>query len=114
MAISKEILDEIKLNLEKKRESIFKELGIISADLTATHDSGDHTTIDVAATLEESAIISSSVMEEEEKILYAIEEALIRIDKGTYGVCGCKAEIPEGRLRAMPYADKCMSCASSR
>ena len=111
MAISKDILDEIKLKLEKKREMIFKELGIISADLTSTHDSGDHTTIDIAATLEESAIISSSVMEEEEKILYAIEEALIKIDKGNYGKCSCGVEIPEGRLMAMPYAEKCMKCA---
>lgn len=112
MGLSKEAINEIELKLKKKRDAIFKELGILSADLTTTHDSGDHTTIDIAATLEESAIISSSVMEEEEKILYAIEEALVRINKGSYGKCDCGKEIAEGRLKAMPYAAQCMSCAA--
>jgi len=111
MAISKEILDNIKVKLELKRDEIFKELGIISTDITSTHDSGDHTTIDVAATLEESSTISASVIEAEEKILYSIEEALIKIDKGTYGKCtSCGSLISEGRLQAMPYAKKCMKC----
>ncbi len=114
MAISKEFLEEIKAKLEKKREKIFNELGIISANLATTGESGDHTMVDSAATLEESTIISSSVMEEEKKILYAIEEALIKINKGTYGICSCGAKIREGRLMAMPYADKCIKCASVR
>ena len=112
MAISREILDEITAKLKTKRTEVFRELGIISADITSSHDSGDHTTIDVAATLEESSNISSAVIEAEEKILYAIEDALIKIDKGTFGKCSsCGEDIPEGRLQVMPYADKCMSCA---
>ncbi len=111
MGLSKDAIKEIEAKLLKKRDEIFKELGIISNDLTSTHDSGDHTTIDIAATLEESAIISSSVMEEEEKILYSIEEALVKINKGSYGKCDCGVEIAEGRLKAMPYALKCMDCA---
>ena len=38
------------------------------------------------------------------KILQAIEEALTRIDKGTYGVCrDCGEPIADARLKAIPW-----------
>ena len=43
--------------------------------------------------------------------LKAIEEALSRIDEGTYGNCvDCDEEIPAGRLNAMPFALRCVEC----
>ena len=45
------------------------------------------------------------------KILQAIEEALARIDKGTYGVCrDCGEQIAEPRLHAIPWTRVCTSC----
>jgi len=45
------------------------------------------------------------------KILRAIEEALGRIDRGTYGVCrDCGEPIAEARLRAIPWARVCITC----
>ena len=45
------------------------------------------------------------------KILQAIEEALARIDKGTYGVCrDCGEQIAEPRLHAIPWTRVCISC----
>jgi DnaK suppressor protein len=45
------------------------------------------------------------------KILQAIEEALGRIDKGTYGVCrDCGEPIAEPRLRAIPWTRVCITC----
>ena len=41
----------------------------------------------------------------------AIEAALERIKKGTYGICtGCEQPIPYGRLIVMPEATHCVSC----
>ena len=41
-----------------------------------------------------------------------IRAALNRLDKGTYGVCGrCGEDIPEGRLKALPFALTCTGCA---
>ncbi|MDQ1128843.1 TraR/DksA C4-type zinc finger protein [Microbacterium sp. SORGH_AS_0888] len=35
-----------------------------------------------------------------------------RLAAGSYGVCAvCGAEIPEGRLRALPAATRCVACA---
>ena len=49
--------------------------------------------------------------ENAEHVLAAIDEALARIDAGTYGVCvGCGKQIAEERLDAMPYARKCIDC----
>ena len=40
-----------------------------------------------------------------------VEAALVRIDKGTYGVCGeCGAEIGQDRLTAVPAASRCYDC----
>ena len=45
------------------------------------------------------------------KILQAIEEALLRIDNGTYGVCrDCGEPISEARLNAIPWTRSCITC----
>ena len=45
------------------------------------------------------------------KILQAIEEALHRIDVGTYGVCkDCGEPIAEARLNAIPWTRSCITC----
>jgi RNA polymerase-binding protein DksA len=44
-------------------------------------------------------------------VLAAIDEALKRIDDGTFGTCArCGKPIAEERLEAMPYATKCIDC----
>jgi len=45
------------------------------------------------------------------KILQAIEEALRRIDEGTYGVCrDCGEPIADARLDAIPWTRVCIAC----
>jgi DnaK suppressor protein len=45
------------------------------------------------------------------KILQAIEEALWRLEKGTYGVCrDCGEMIAPARLSAIPWTRVCISC----
>jgi DnaK suppressor protein len=45
--------------------------------------------------------------------LEEIDAALIRMENGSYGVCGsCGAVIPAGRLEARPTARTCIGCAS--
>ena len=44
-------------------------------------------------------------------ILQAIEEALWRIERGTYGVCrDCGGPIAPARLNAIPWTRVCISC----
>ncbi|MBL0370986.1 TraR/DksA family transcriptional regulator [Rhizobium sp. KVB221] len=43
--------------------------------------------------------------------LKAIDAALARLDKGTFGICPrCGGPVSEARLRAVPYAALCEDC----
>ena len=45
------------------------------------------------------------------KILQAIEEALQRMEKGTYGICrDCGDPIAPARLEAIPWTRVCITC----
>jgi len=45
------------------------------------------------------------------KILQAIEEALWRIEQGTYGVCrDCGEPVAAARLKAIPWTRVCITC----
>jgi len=47
--------------------------------------------------------------------LTRIDEALFMLDAGEYGSCvECDSEIPERRLRALPFAVRCQACEEHR
>ena len=47
--------------------------------------------------------------------LIRIDEALVRLDAGEYGSCfECAGEIAERRLRALPFAVRCLACEERR
>ena len=53
-----------------------------------------------------------SLMQSEEDTLTAIEEALQRIEEGTYGTCAdCGEQIKKTRLNALPFTPLCIRCA---
>jgi len=55
--------------------------------------------------------IALKLKQTDAKILQAIEDALLRIDKGTYGVCrDCGEPIADARLNAIPWTRVCISC----
>ena len=55
-----------------------------------------------------------SLVSSEQEALYEIEEALKRLEHGTYGLCGmCEKPIRRERLEAVPFARLCVQCQSS-
>lgn len=51
------------------------------------------------------------LIESEDLVLREIEEALERIDDGTYGTCEtCSKPIKKARLKAVPHAKCCIEC----
>jgi DnaK suppressor protein len=55
--------------------------------------------------------IALKLKQTDAKILQAIEEALWRIEKGTYGVCrDCGEPIAPARLNAIPWTRVCITC----
>ena len=52
-----------------------------------------------------------SLLSQEQDALYEIEEALKRIENGTYGICEMSGkEIPPARLEALPFARLTVEC----
>ena len=55
--------------------------------------------------------IALKLKQTDAKILQAIEEALWRIDKGTFGACrDCGEPIAPARLNAIPWTRVCITC----
>jgi DnaK suppressor protein len=55
-----------------------------------------------------------SLMATEEDTLNRIDEALQRIEQGTYGTCEeCGGSIPKLRLNAIPFTPVCIKCAEA-
>jgi RNA polymerase-binding transcription factor DksA len=51
------------------------------------------------------------LIQNEEATLHDIDEALAKIDEGTYGNCeGCEKKIPKARLKVVPHARLCVEC----
>jgi RNA polymerase-binding transcription factor DksA len=52
-----------------------------------------------------------SFIQSDNAMLGLIEEALVRIKEGTYGICeSCGKPIPKVRLNVLPYAANCVQC----
>ncbi|RMH37930.1 MAG: TraR/DksA family transcriptional regulator [Nitrospirae bacterium] len=75
--------------------------------LESAMDSGDQALVD----LDREMGISLQEMRNKERQL--IEEALIALEEGRYGLCAeCGGEISEKRLEALPFARYCIDCQS--
>jgi DnaK suppressor protein len=59
--------------------------------------------------------IEFALIQMKTETLKKIEDALKRLDEGTYGNCfECGDEISERRLRALPFAVRCKDCEEAR
>ena len=59
--------------------------------------------------------INFILTDREREKLQAIDEALARVEEGSYGVCeSCESDIAEGRLEALPFTRLCINCQAER
>ena len=96
--------------LTAERERLATELEAMGID-RGTFDEGFADSGQVTAERGEVDALVGSLTE----TLNDIDDALAKIDAGTYGVCEqCGKPIGEARLEAMPAARLCIECASAR
>ena len=51
----------------------------------------------------------------ERQLLYEIDEALKKIQEGSFGICEeCKSLISKSRLKAIPYTRLCLKCQEEK
>ncbi|MDP9131665.1 MAG: TraR/DksA C4-type zinc finger protein [Nitrospirota bacterium] len=99
-----------------KRQEIIREIeGNLGQSLTedqqrrleSARDVGDQALMDLDREL------GISLMEMRNRRRQAIDEALTRLNEGTYGICAeCGIEVSEKRLEAVPFAKLCVQCQS--
>ena len=67
------------------------------------------------ASLESNRNFTLRMRDRERKLIGKIEEALTRLDDGTYGVCEkCEEKIGTERLKARPVTTLCIECKSDQ
>ncbi len=63
------------------------------------------------ATVEEGRNWSLRLRDRDRKLIGTIQQALARLDEGTFGTCtSCGKPISPARLRARPVTDLCIEC----
>ena len=109
MANTKQV-EELKNILLERKDKISKNIQGSRDSIDSLKDSECKDEYDYAEVSSDSfkeGIIANQQINE----LKEIDEALKRIDKGTYGICEmCDESIAIGRLRAKPFAKFCTPC----
>lgn len=114
MKIDSERKDRLKKMLNKMKEQILQEAreemrkfqtGEKRQIVEAVMDDADLSVIDL------SEDISLKQLSAHRDVLKKIEEALRKLEEGTYGICEmCSDEISEERLKILPFAIYCRDC----
>lgn len=115
--LTKRELEEFRRQLEAERDRLSAELDAMEEHLPEV----EQVSVDASGGYDEDlADVASDTFEREKGIaiensvqdlLQQVEEALERIDQGTFGVCeACGSPIHPERLRALPYARLCIDC----
>jgi DnaK suppressor protein len=107
--------------LAKARESLLemknRVLGEIDSELRAEREGNKDEGMDTydLASEERDREINFILSDRERVKLKQIDDALERLDDGSYGICeSCGLEIAEERLGAMPFSRLCRDCQESQ
>lgn len=97
--------------LLRKRAELTSSAGVKPLQHSMEHNNGRQGDMADQASGTNEVHIALKLKQTDAKILQAIDEALVRIDKGAYGVCrDCGEPIAEPRLNAIPWTRVCISC----
>jgi DnaK suppressor protein len=97
--------------LLKKRAELAAVGGLKPLQSSIEHNNGRQGDMADQASGNNEVHIQLRLKQTDAKILQAIDEALMRIEKGTYGLCrDCGEPIAEARLNAIPWTRVCITC----
>lgn len=106
----KESLKAMREVLVKRREALRLAL---AGDLSMLHQMNENSGGDVIDFALDTAQgeLNTQLAEVESRELAAVQNAINKMDEGTYGKCeACNTNIPLARLQALPYAVLCINC----
>jgi DnaK suppressor protein len=100
---------EIEQLLIQKRNELSERLERIKENVTGGHSADSQ---EQAQELENAEVVDA-LGNETRLELNKIAKALDQLKHGRYGIClDCEEEIPMARLKAYPFADRCIRCAT--
>ena len=109
---------ELKSILEERRREIMGQVQGKIRDVRTEGANNPNTGVLDAVESSEADIqddIEFALIQMKSETLSKIEEALHRLEDGTFGYCfECGEEISERRLRALPFAVRCKDCEEAR
>lgn len=110
--------DALRKILMDRRQEVMKEIdGLLGNRMSDEYQRRVDSAPDVGdqALLDTERVRDISLLEMRNKMRQQIDEALAKLEEGTYGRCAdCKAEISEKRLRTVPFARRCVACQSKQ
>ena len=121
MALNRQQLKQFRQLLITERAKLASEIRSLAQDAAKSprEASGDLSAYtvhmaDMAADSYEREV-SMNIVSSEQELLYQIDDALKRLDDGTFGVCQqCSQPITMSRLKAVPYASMCIACQRTK
>ncbi len=109
---------ELKNILEERRREIMEQVQVKIRDVRTEGANNPNQGVLDAVESSEADIqddIEFALIQMKSETLIKIEEALHRLEDGTFGYCfECGEEISERRLRALPFAVRCKDCEEAR
>jgi RNA polymerase-binding transcription factor DksA len=120
MHYSREDLVEFEEIIREKLNNARKEVAFIKETLSRRNDSGTDNTASSAKVLEDGADTAekeslNQLASRQLKFIQQLENALIRIKNGSYGVCIATGKlIPKERLRAVPHTQHTIEAKLTR
>jgi DnaK suppressor protein len=110
--------DDLKQMLEERRRQILSQVHEKIRDVRTENVSGKVNTVLDPGESSEAGIqedIEFALIQMKAETLNKINEALGRLEEGAYGNCfECGEEISHQRLRALPFAVRCIECEEAR
>ncbi len=107
--MEKETLLQFKEQLERMKADIIADVEQTLSEMT--NQSGNIPDPNDRATVESDRSFELRIRGRERKLMDKIDEALARIEDGTYGICdSCGENIALKRLEARPVAKYCIDC----
>jgi DnaK suppressor protein len=106
-----------KKDMEKYRRLLEEKKASLSAELVKTRSAEEETTEESTQDIADRAVSSYtreflySLTDSERVTLLQIDDALARVEEGTYGQCvNCGSPMIEKRLVAVPWTPYCLAC----
>ncbi len=111
--MNQETKEEFRAILLKERERILQE-SLRTVNGMNKKEVGYADPLD-RASLESDRNFQLRLRDRERKLLKKIDEAILRLDNGTYGICEiCGSEIEYERLKARPVTTMCIECKNEQ